>query len=295
MQAPLFARYGVDERQFWAEVNALPDYYRKRGLEHISQESQYLDHLITYAQDGIFHDLNNAVLRELGREIRFYDGLPDFLGQLRARLAEHPGARQHEIKLEHYVVSTGLRQMILGSAVAGYLDGVWACEFVEEVAPARFDREAEPGGMPAGVIKQVGYSIDNTTKTRAVFEINKGTNVNPGIDVNSAMALEDRRVPFQNMLYVADGPSDVPVFSVVRNQGGRTYGVFKPGDEAELRQVKRLLSDARIDAFGEADYRPGSTTAMWIGQAVIEMADRITADRAQILESTVGKAPRHLV
>jgi hypothetical protein len=295
MQAPLFARYGVNEQDFWREVNALPDYYRKRGLEVISDEVQYLDHLITYAQDGRFHDLTNAVLRELGKGIVFYEGLPDFFGQLRARLAEHPGAQQHEITLEHYVVSTGLRQMILGSAIAEYVNGVWACEFVEEVAPPNFDPMAEPVAGEGGLIKKVGYSIDNTTKTRAVFEINKGTNVNPGIDVNAAMALEDRRVPFQNMIYVADGPSDVPVFSVVRSQGGRTFGVFKPGDEDELRQIKGLLRDQRIDAFGEADYRPTSTTGMWLGQAITEIADRITTDRAAILESTVSRAPGHIV
>lgn len=297
MQAPLFARFGVDEQAFWAEVNSLPDYYRKRGLGQISKDTLYLDHIITYTREGIFAGLSNALLRELGQQIVFYEGLPDFLGQLRERLARHEGARQHDIKLEHHVVSTGLREMIRGSAIAEHLDGVWACEFLEDIAPPRFDPEAEPvptSGQPP-IIRQVGYAIDNTTKTRAIFEINKGTNVHPGIDVNAAIAPENRRVPFQNMIYVADGPSDVPVFSVVKSQGGQTYGVFKPGDERELRQVKRLQEDRRIDAFGEADYRPGSQTAMWLGQAVTDIADRITADRARILESAVGHAPGHIV
>ncbi len=61
-------------------------------------------------------------------------------------------------------------------------------------------------------IKDIGYVIDNTTKTRAIFEINKGVNKNPDIDVNAHMPREDRRIPFQNMIYIADGPSDVPVF-----------------------------------------------------------------------------------
>lgn len=126
-------------------------------------------------------------------------------------------------------------------------------------------------------------------------EINKGTNVNPGIDVNSPIAPENRRVPFQNIIYVADGPSDVPVFSVVKSLGGRTYAVFKPGEGRELRQVTELLAAGRVHAFGEADYRPGSQTALWLTQQVIDIADRITRDRALILESAVGHAPGHIV
>jgi hypothetical protein len=296
MQAPLFARFNVEEQAFWAEVNSLPDYYRKRGLGLISRETLYLDHIITYTREGIFAGLNNAMLRELGREIALYEGLPDLLGQLRDRLAKHEGAKQHDIRLEHYVVSTGLREMILGSSIAERVNGVWACEFLEDIAPPGFDANAdpEPASSEPRLIRQVGYAIDNTTKTRAIFEINKGTNVHREIDVNAAIAPENRRVPFQNMIYVADGPSDVPVFSVVKSQGGRTYGVFKPGDERELRQVRLLQEDRRIDAFGEADYRPGSQTAMWLGQAVTDVADRITTDRARILESAVGHAPRHI-
>ena len=76
--------------------------------------------------------------------------------------------------------------------------------------------------------------IDNTTKTRAIFEINKGTNKNPGIDVNAKVVPEDRRIPLQNMIYIADGPSDVPSFSVVKKGGGKTYAVYNPAVRAEF-------------------------------------------------------------
>src|SRR5690606_32240971 len=98
-------------------------------------------------------------------------------------------------------------------------------------------------------------------------EINKGTNKNATIDVNSKIAREDRRVPFQNMVYVADGPSDVPVFSVVDANGGRTYAVYRPGSHREFSQAARLLEQGRVDAFGEADYSDGSHTAMWLMHA----------------------------
>lgn len=293
MQEPLFRRYGIDAKTFWDEVRALPGYYRQHGLELVSPDSLYLNHILTYVRHGRCTGLTNAVLRELGQELEFYPGVPAIFGALGERLARHPGTQQHDIRLEHYIVSTGLRQMILGSAVAKHVKYVWGCEFVESEPPPGFLSENVPV-TPTGVICQVGYALDNTTKTRAIFEINKGSNVFPEINVNSSIAAEDRRVPFQNMIYVADGPSDVPVFSVVKSQGGRTYAVYPHGAEADLAQVNQLLREGRVLAFGEADFQTGSQTAMWLGQAVDAIADRITEDRNSVLEAKVGKPPGHI-
>ena len=87
--------------------------------------------------------------------------------------------------------------------------------------------------------------IDNTTKTRALFEINKGTNRNSAIDVNSRIVAEDRRIPFQNMIYIADGPSDVPSFSVVKGNGGIAYGVYNPAKPEEY--TLRTTASERLD------------------------------------------------
>ena len=146
----------------------------------------------------------------------------------------------------------------------------------------------------AGAIADVGYVIDNTTKTRAIFEINKGSNVAPEIDVNAKVPHADRRVPFQNMIYVADGPSDVPVFSVVNQFGGKTFAVYRPGSKLAFQQVNELQRQDRIDSFGEANYTAGSQASMWITNAVEEIADRICADRERALGEKVGRAPQHL-
>jgi hypothetical protein len=293
MQEPLFRRYGIDAKAFWEEVEGLPDYYRRQGLELVSPDSLYLNHILTYVRYGRFRGLSNAILREVGQELTFYPGIPEIFQVLRDRLAGHPGARQHDIRLEHYIISTGLRQTILGSVVAQYVDHVWGCEFVEAEPPPGYLSGATPTD-PTGEICQVGYVLDNTTKTRAIFEINKGSNVFTKIDVNSFIAPEHRRVPFQNMIYVADGPSDVPVFSVVKGQGGRTYAVYPPRAEADFAQVNQLLREGRVHAFGEANFEPGSPTAIWLGQAVDEIAERITADRNSVLEAVVGKPPGHI-
>ena len=138
MQEPLFRHYQVDPAEFWAEVNALPAYYASQGLAHIPNDSVYLNHILTYVRHGVFAGLNNALLRRLGGQIDFYAGLPDFFDQLRASIAEHPDYSRAAITLEHYVVSTGLRELIVGSDIYDHVDGVWGCEFAEHVAPPGF-------------------------------------------------------------------------------------------------------------------------------------------------------------
>ncbi len=293
MQSPLFRRYGVDEATFWEETNQLAGNYRKRGY-HLSPEIAYLNHLLTYVRSGQLGGLNNQVLFDCGADISFYAGLPDFFGHANSFSSDKPEYRKHEITLEHYVVSTGIAPMIRGSAIAKHLDGVWACEFIENPLQPGFLRQKELSIDATAEIAQIGMVIDNTTKTRAIFEINKGTNKNPAIDVNSKMAAEDRRIPVPNMIYIADGPSDVPSFSVVKQGGGRAYAVYNPAKAAEFEQNDRLLQSGRIHGYGPADYRPGSNTFQWLRLHIHQICDRIVADRETAVASKASKPPRHL-
>lgn len=295
MQEPLFARYEVDPNLFWREVNALPDFYRKSGLEIVSPDTLYLNHILTYVRGGIFEGLDNVQLRKFGAELTFYEGLPEFFPRLKQIVEQHDVFSKHEIAVEHYVVSTGLRQIILGSAIAEHLEEVWACEFVEQVAPPGFLDGTQQELLESPSLRDIGYVIDNTTKTRAVFEINKGANKHPQINVNSRMAEEDRRIPFQNMIYLADGPSDVPVFSILNRYGGKTYAVYRPGVRAEFMQVRGLSEEGRVDGYGEADYRQGTHTEMWITTSVEQIASRIVQERELALRGAVGRAPRHIL
>jgi hypothetical protein len=294
MQRPLFRHFDIDETGFWEEVDGLETWYCNHGNPLISRDTLYLNHLLTYVQEGLLPGLSNALLRELGAEIEFYQGMPEFMGLMRKHIESDARFVEHQVHVEHYVVSTGLRQMILGSAVAPFVTDVWASEFTEQVAPPGYADGQDRLFSPEGEIRQLIYTIDNTTKTRAIFEINKGSNKNPGIDVNAKVAPEDRRVPFHNMIYIADGPSDVPVFSVVDSNGGRTYAVYRPGSMSEFRQANRLLEQDRIDAFGEADYSEGSHTAMWLTDAAEQIARRIVENREDALTSRVGLPPRHV-
>lgn len=288
MQRPLFEAYGLDENEFWREVNALPEYYERAGI-HVQRDTCYLGHLLSYVRHGKLPHLTNAKLRELGRHIEFFPGVPDMLERLKA-IPREETFKHSDLRLEHYVVSTGLAEMIQGSEIAAMLDGIWASEFIEEPAAPGTDLAGKP---VSGSISQIAGFLDNTTKTRALFEINKGVNVEKSISVNDTIPEEERRVPFKNMIYVADGPSDIPSFSVVRKHGGLAYAVYAPDSREQFAQAVSLLENDRVDAYGPADFREGNPTDLWLQYQVRRIARRIMDDRKRALERKVGREPTH--
>lgn len=294
MQTPIFEEYGIDEALFWKEVNMLPEIYAKQGVR-VSPESVYLNHLLSFVKNGKMRGLGNAKLRELGGRLKFREGLPEFFDTLRKAVADRAKERNLDISLEHYIISTGLAEMIRGSEIASYVDGIFGCEFVEEPLPPYFSKQPEFDlATLQPQITQIGMIVDNTIKTRFVFEVNKGTNKNPQIDVNARIAESDRRVPIKNMIYIADGPSDVPVFSVVRNGGGKAFAVYSPDNEEEFAQNDMMLENDRIDSYGAGDFSPRSPTALWLKMHVLKICDRIESDIDEAVKNRLGKVPRHI-
>jgi hypothetical protein len=96
------------------------------------------------------------------------------------------------------------------------------------------------------------------------------------------------------MIYIADGPSDIPVFSIVNHFGGRTFAVYRPGSKEEFSQANNLQKQGRVQSFGEANYTQGSQTAMWLNNAVSEIADQIIVNRERALGDKIGQPPKHL-
>jgi len=289
MLTPLFKAYGVDEAKFWTEVDRLPAHYAMAGI-HVERDTCYLGHLLSYVEHALCADLSNARLRELGQQIAFYPGIPELFDRLDTVLRPRP-LHELDLRLEHYVVSTGLAEMIRGSALAERLAGICACEFIE--SPAAPDADLSQAPKP-GPISRIAGLLDHTTKTRALFEINKGVNKHPGITVNDTIPEEERRVPFKNMIYIADGPSDIPSFSTVRRQGGLTYAVYEANSQEGFAQAVALQEQGRVHACGPADYRPGSPTDMWLHLQVRRIAERILAERTGALARRVGPGPVHL-
>jgi hypothetical protein len=180
--------------------------------------------------------------------------------------------------------------MIEGSKLAPYIRDTWACELLPEAPPPGYRKLLT--AATDGVLTEIGYTIDNTSKTRAIFEINKGVNVNPGMSVNVQMAEDRRRVPIRNMIYIADGPSDVPSFSVINNMGGKTLGVHPPGQK-HFESAATLEEQGRVQSMAEANYTKGSPADMWLRRAVSQIAKGIVASRESAL-SSYGAPPSHL-
>lgn len=288
MQQPLFDEYDIDSDEFWNEVRALPAFYRQAGIT-IHEETCYLGHLLSYVQHKRMPGLTNAKLKELGSQIKLFPGLPDFFDEIRQHVMK-PEYAEADIRLEHYIVSTGLDAMIRGTAMAPKVDGIWASVFIEEPARPGQDFSLKPA---PGEISQIAGFLDNTTKTRAIFEINKGVNKTPSISVNDSIDPEKRRVPFENMIYIADGPSDIPSFSVVKGNGGRAYAVYNPDETDHYKKAVRLLDSKRVNQCGPADYRPGSETHRWLSLKVDDMAARILDRRNKNIQKSVTPGPTH--
>lgn len=282
MQTPIFKDYDVDEKEFWKEVNEMPGEMKKEGVR-VNPDTAYLILFTRKAKDGTFKGLSNAKLREYGMKQDFYAGIPEFLQITKDILTDNPECKEYNIRVEHYIISTGFAEVIKGTPLKDFVEDIWGCELIEG-----------KGSEDETVISESCYTIDNTTKTKAIFEINKGVNKNENVNVNSKMNDTQRRVSFENMIYIADGPSDVPAFSMLKKYGGSTFAIYPKGDERAFKQVEQLREDGRIDMFAEADYTEGSTAYMWIVNKIKEYANRIIqAERNK--RAVVGEGPKHLL
>ena len=282
MQEPIFKYYGIDEKSFWGEVGLLPAKYMREQGVRVNPETIYLNQFIRDARDGRMQGLNNEKLKSFGKELKFYPGIPELFTKTKDFIDQNEDYRECGIKLEHYIVSTGMAAIIQGSEIAEYVDGIWGCEFIED----------EQNGERR--IAEIGYTVDNTTKTRAIFEINKGVNKHPEMDVNIAMPEDARRVKLKNMIYIAVGPSDIPAFSVVRGNGGSTYAIYPKGDINAFKQVDILHKNDRIDGYSEADYSEGSQTYLWIMNRIGSIADKICEDEKSKYSFDKNSVPKHL-
>lgn len=283
MQDPIFKENDIDSSQFWKEVNDLPKKYKDEQNIKVNSDTIYLNHFIKYAKEGKFKDLNNAKLRGYGKSQNFYPGIPEIFKTTKDLLNGDPVCKEYNITVEHYIVSTGFAEVIRGTDIMQFVEEIWGCELIEDI-----------DSNNNKVISEIGFTIDNTTKTRALFEINKGINKNPQISVNNKLTDLQRRVDFKNMIYIADGPSDVPAFSVVKGRGGATFAIYPPGDKKAFKQVEQLREDERIDMFAEADYSDGKTASMWICNKILEFAERIKRVE-QSKRVIINNVPQHLV
>jgi phosphoserine phosphatase len=252
---------GFDTGKFWKEeVAALV----KAGYD---PPAAYLTLILKNTGEGKpLGRLSNARLREFGSSLdnTFHPGLPEFFDELRAEVAKHDN-----IELEYYIISGGLYEIVRGSEIVRkHFKAVYGCHFAED----------------DGIVSHVKRSVTFTEKTRYIFEINKGldpreTFCNPGL-VNKAVP--NRRIPLKNMIYVGDGLTDVPCFSLLQAFGGMGFGVFDPSDEGKAKQAfEDFLLPRRVMNIMEPNYKKGGALRAILQTAVLSICSQISLDRQQ--------------
>ena len=266
----VFPTFGIDPKKFWSRCH---DLVGKQGYDN---ELAYMKALLDYLE---IDRPTNARLKELGEGLQFFPGLPEMFEEFKSGLLS-PMHEAHGIKVEHYIISSGLKALIDGSRIAPHVKAVFGCEFAED-ADGRIT-------FPRRV-------ISHTQKTQFLFRINKGL-LDHSQDVNDHMPAELRPVPFEHMIYVGDGPTDVPCFTVVRQHGGHAIAVYNPNDpvRSSFKKCYQLSTHAdRVRHIAPADYRRGSHLRLLIEEMVSEVANRIVQRRADDLESATIRAPKH--
>jgi hypothetical protein len=259
MQQALAEHYGFNLMEFLDEAD---DYAKQRKAHgvNIDFENSYMIMMVKYVQRGIMPDLSNAKLRELGQGIDQYafPGLPDVFGRTKRLIEENGVYADNKITVEHYIPTTGLKEMVLGSKLNGSLTDVFGGEFDEE------------NGVIAHVARSVGYM----KKTDFLHQCNKGTNHNPNVNIQERMGKDVRRIPFNSMKFVGDGETDVPCMVLIGDRGGDSYGVYNPSETKAKAQAQKLFMERRTKGAYPANYEEGSEFSKQFEQDLLITADR---------------------
>lgn len=265
----LLRAYSIDPDKFWPEARDL----LSQGYD---QPIAYLKLILEKVGDGKpFGHLTNGDLVKFGSTLEgsFYSGLPDFFDELRATVS----ANFKNIEVEFYIISGGLQAILEGNpTVVKYFSGIYGCQLGES-------RET-------GALSHIKRSITFTEKTRYLFEINKGikqkaSEANPFL-VNEDIPLDQRRVAFKNIVYVGDGLTDIPCFSLVKHFGGQAFGVFDPANPEKAKAaVQKFLVPKRVIGMYSPEYGAtqalGSLLRVWVvGRATEIQLEREMALRA---------------
>jgi phosphoserine phosphatase len=198
--------------------------------------------------------LTRKDFRRYGADIKLYEGVRDWFRNVNA------SGETRGVRIEHYINSSGLKEIIEGSPIAKEFKHIYAGTYIYDAS---------------GEAEWPGIAVDYTAKTQFLFKINKGIfSSRDAKRVNESMADENKRIPFTNMIYFGDGETDVPSMKIVNMFGGHTVAVFDPASPGRRAAAQKLLRQGRASFITPANYTRDSRTF----RLVCTIIDKIAID-----------------
>jgi phosphoglycolate phosphatase-like HAD superfamily hydrolase len=263
----LLRKHGVNPRKFWHEVDQMV-------LDGWDPSLAYMTRVIDLAKEK---HITRSSMRRVGATVPLFKGVPAVFQQLHKFIKRKNELRQARIELEYYLISGGFQQVLEAMPLAKHVTAIFGCDY-------NYDNKT---GLPISIKRSITF----TEKTKFIFAVNKGITpeelLTQPYRVNDAIEEADRRVPFSQMIYLGDGPSDIPCFSTIMKLGGRGIGVYRKGTSAkgyELSKGKRITAGPFT-----ADYSLGSNLMEYIEQTILDIGYEIAVKR----KLTFRKAPSH--
>ncbi len=233
---------GMNSSEFWQEANKLAT---KTNMDKILA---YMYLMIKTAKKNDV-PITKEAFTKLGEEVVLLKGVKGWFDRINAY------GKVYDVEIEHYILSSGLSEIIEGTPIAKHFKRIYACQFhYNERGNADWPQQA----------------VNYTTKTQFLFRISKGVlDVMDDVTLNSSISEEDRRIPYHNMIYIGDGLTDVPCMRLVKERGGESIAIFHRNDK---RIVNKLLKEGRVNYACPADYTNGSMLDTVVKKIIQKMA-----------------------
>ncbi len=246
MQAfTLIPSFGIDKDEFWTASNQLA----KDNL--MDNNLAWMYELIKYSQfKG--KSLKREYFNSVGKDVKLYKGVKSWFGRM-TRYADKKG-----IDLEHYIISSGLKEIIEGSEIAENFKRIYASTYM-------YSND--------GIAIWPAQAINYTNKTQFIFRIAKGCLEEYDEKVNDSMLDSQLRVPYENIVYIGDSATDIPCMRLVKSKGGYSIGVFDQIKDNRAR-VYKLFNDSRISFYAPANYSSDSEISRYMKQIINEIASK---------------------
>lgn len=239
---------GIKPKQFWAEV-------KREAIQTESEEMLvYMRLLLEKAEDRRVN-IGRREFKSLAKKIRYFQGVQEWFPAINNYIVQRGRGR---IKVRHYIISAGIKEILDGISIKKWFARIYASEY-------HYDHH--------DVAKFLKLLITDTSKTQFLFRINKGKEELTE-SINEHTPESSRTIPFQNMIYIGDGMTDVPSMTVTKKSGGHTIAVHDPHRYKARAVCKKLLDAGRVDFVAPADYRAGSV----LTRRVNLLLDAIIAD-----------------